>query len=588
MLNKFNPKSTLKNIEPYSIDEFYPECELKLDSNENVFGPAPSVVEAFKNLDIRRFNIYPCYGELLELLSKKFGFEKENFMLTNGCDEAINVALSTYLAPGELVLSASPTFSMPVLYSKVIGADVLQVEYKEKWRFSKENLLSSLNDKVKVIYLATPNSPTGDVIEPSIVEEILSECQDRLILLDLTYVNYSKFSEIDYYSLVKKYKNLICVKSFSKDYALTGLRLGFILANKENIVEFKKVISPYSVNSLAVYAGIKSLEDNDKYFSYVKKEVEKSRDYLFEKLSELGFTPYRSEANFMLVDFSDKADFVYNKLLCNGIRVRKFSAPNLKSLFRIGIPLLEGAKKLIEALKPRNLLVFDLDGVVFDVSNSYRFAIQKTFEYFAGCPCEPSDMQEAKNRGGLSNDWDLTKYLLDKKGVKADYSKLVEVFQDIFYDPKKEGKKGAIDNEEVVLGAEFFSELSKKYDLAVFTGRPREEAFYSLKKYGLDKYFQYFVCLEDVPKGKSKPCPDGLLKIKKHCYYNNICFFGDTVDDAKSGHDAHVQVYGIIPPRAVNVENTTKSLVEFGAEGVFEDAKKILEHNFFEENTVCK
>ena len=168
----------------------------------------------------------------------------------------------------------------------------------------------------------------------------------------------------------------------------------------------------------------------------------------------------------------------------------------LETCLRIGIPPLDGAKKIVDVLKTRDLLVFDLDGVVFDVSNSYRYAIQKTYEYFAGCPCSGAEMQEAKNRGGLSNDWDLTKYLLDKNGVEADYSKLVEIFQGIFYDPEKEGKKGAIDNEEIVLTEEFFCALSKEYDLAVFTGRPREEAFYSLKKYGLDKYFQYFVCLE--------------------------------------------------------------------------------------------
>ncbi len=582
-LSMFSAKETLKNIEPYSIDEFYPECDLKLDSNENIFGPAPSVIEAFNNLDLRRFNLYPCYGELLEKLSAKFCFKKESLMLTNGCDEAINVVLSTYLTADDTVLSFSPTFSMPVLYSKIIGSKFNQVEYTSKWYFSKDDLLSKLNDRVKFIYLATPNNPTGDIIAPSVIEEILNEVKDKLILLDLTYVNYSKFNETDYYSLVKKYKNLICVKSFSKDYGLAGLRLGFILADEDYIKEFRKIISPYSVNSLAVLAGIKSLDDNNAYFDYVKNEVKKSKAYLIKELSALGFEPYESEANFILVNFKEKADFIYRKLLCAGIIVRKFSSSNLQTCLRIGIPSFEDSKRIIEALKARNLLVFDLDGVVFDVSNSYRFAIQKTYEYFANCECTPEEMQEAKNRGGLSNDWDLTKYLLDKKGIKADYSKLVEIFQDIFYNPDKEGKKGAIDNEEVVLTAEFFNELSKKYDLAVFTGRPREEAFYSLKKYGLDKYFQYFVCLEDVPEGKSKPAPDGLLKIKKACYYNDICFFGDTVDDIKSGADANVKVYGIIPPNAANINETIKSLTKFGACGVIKKAEDILKTDLFQE-----
>lgn len=582
----FNPKSTLKNIEPYFIDEFYPECELKLDSNENIFGPVPAVVEAFKSLDLKRFNLYPCYGELLEKLSNKFDFKKENFMLTNGCDEAINVVLSTYLAPEDTVLSFSPTFSMPVLYSKIIGADFNQVEYSSKWQFSKDVLLSKINDDIKVIYLASPNNPTGDIIEPVIIEEILNKVKDKLILLDLTYVNYSKYSEIDYYILVKRYKNLVCVKSFSKDYGLAGLRLGFILANAEHIAEFKKVISPYSVNSLAVYAGLKSLDDNDVYFNHVKDEIQKNRKFLVEELKALGFQPYESEANFILVDFKEKTDFVYRKLLCAGIKTRKFSSSSLQTCLRIGIPTADGVKKIIRALETRNLLVFDLDGVVFDVSNSYRLAIQKTYEFFAGCSCSSSEMQEAKNRGGLSNDWDLTKYLLDKKGIDVDYSKLVKVFQGIFYNPENEGKKGAIDNEEIVLTDEFFSALSKKYDLAVFTGRPREEAFYSLKKYGLDKYFQYFVCLEDVPRGKSKPAPDGLLKIKKHCFFNNICFFGDTVDDAKAGFNADVLVYGIIPPNAASIDETIKSLKDFGAFDVMQNANDILTCDFFGEDLV--
>ena len=115
---------------------------------------------------------------------------------------------------------------MPVLYSKIIGSKFNQVEYTSKWYFSKDDLFSKLNDRVKFIYLATPNNPTGDIIAPSVIKEILNEVKDKLILLDLTYVNYSKFNETDYYSLVKKYKNLICVKSFQKTTALQGFASG--------------------------------------------------------------------------------------------------------------------------------------------------------------------------------------------------------------------------------------------------------------------------------------------------------------------------------------------------------------------------
>lgn len=585
MPNGFNPKSTLKNIEPYSVDEFYPDCILKLDSNENVFGPSKRVIDAFKNLDLKCFNLYPCYGELIGILAERFNFNKDNFLLTNGCDEAINIVLSSYLETQDSVLAFCPSFSMPKLYSRIIGAEYKNINYIEKWKFSPELLIDNIKADTKIIYLASPNNPTGDAIAPSVIEDVLKKCADKIVLLDLTYVNYSKYEENDYYRLVKEYKNLICVKSFSKDYALAGLRLGFILADKEFIANFKKMISPYSVNSMAVYAGINALLDYE-YFNSVKNEVMQSKEYLCNKLEEFGFKPYRSEANFILVDFKEKCDFVYKKLLKNKILVRKFSNPELKNHLRISIPSLKDSQKIIEALKPKKLLVFDLDGVVFDVSNSYRYAIQKTYEYFAGSPCSACEMQEAKNLGGLSNDWDLTKYLLDKKGINADYSKLVEVFQNIFYNPEKEGSKGAIDNEKLVLDAGFFEELSKEYDLAVFTGRPREEAFYSLEKFELKRFFDYFVCLEDVPDGRSKPCPDGLNKIKRECCFNDVCFFGDTVDDIKAGCDAFVDVYGIIPPNASSVNKTCDTLKKFGAKDVLNDAYKILE--LFGNEKICR
>lgn len=581
----FKEKDTLKNIKPYSIDEFYPDCVLKLDSNENVFGPSKRVIEAFKNLDLKRFNLYPCYGELIGILAEKFDFGKDNFLLTNGCDEAINIVLSSYLDKQDAALAFCPSFSMPKLYSGIIGAEYKNINYVEKWKFSLELLLNNIKANTKIIYLASPNNPTGDIIEPSIIEDVLKKCADKIILLDLTYVNYSRYSENDYYQLLKKYKNLICVKSFSKDYALAGLRLGFILANEEFISNFKKMISPYSVNSMAVYAGINALLDSE-YFNSVKNEVLLSKDYLYNELENLGFKPYKSEANFILVDFKEKCNFIYRKLLRNGILVRRFSNSELSGFLRIGIPSLADSQKIIEILKPRKLLVFDLDGVVFDVSNSYRYAIQKTYEYFAGSYCSACEMQEAKNRGGLSNDWDLTKYLLDKKGIDADYSKLVEIFQNIFYNPENEGSKGAIDNEKLVLDAAFFNELSKKYDLAIFTGRPKEEAFYSLEKFGLKNFFDYFVCLEDVPAGRSKPFPDGLNKIKKECCFEDICFFGDTVDDIKAGCDASVDVFGIIPPNAASIDETCDMLRKSGAKNVINGAYKILD--LFGNEKVCK
>ncbi len=109
------PKKTLLNIEPYGIDKYYKNQEMKLDSNENPYGASPVVINAIKNFDPRHIQFYPAYGELIDCLAELAGAKPENFILTNGCDEAINVVLNTYLDKGDEILSFSPTFSMPVL-----------------------------------------------------------------------------------------------------------------------------------------------------------------------------------------------------------------------------------------------------------------------------------------------------------------------------------------------------------------------------------------------------------------------------------------------------------------------------------------
>ncbi|MCD8025253.1 MAG: HAD-IA family hydrolase, partial [Candidatus Gastranaerophilales bacterium] len=246
---------------------------------------------------------------------------------------------------------------------------------------------------------------------------------------------------------------------------------------------------------------------------------------------------------------------------------------SLKNCFRITSPKLEDVEKIINLVVPKPLFVFDLDGVVFDVKDSYRLAIKKTFEHFAKIPCDEKEIQLAKNKGGLSNDWDLTAYLIEKSGRKADYNELVEVFQNYFY---REGKGGFIDNEKLVFDAEFFEKLTKFADCAVFTGRPRAEAFYSLEKFNIKKYFSYFVCNEDV-EGNYKPSPYGLNKIKQHCPHKEILYFGDTIDDIIAGKSAGVKTFGVILPGAVAADITSGLLIEQGAFEIIKNKNDILE-----------
>lgn len=227
--------------------------------------------------------------------------------------------------------------------------------------------------------------------------------------------------------------------------------------------------------------------------------------------------------------------------------------------------------KIFEALKKKNVIVFDLDGVVFDVTNSYRLAIKETFKHFSQKELSDKEIQQAKELGGLNCDWDLTKYLLEKHGVNVELDEVTKVFQDMFFNPNNEGSKGLIDNEKLLIEREVFEKLSDSYDFCVFTGRPFEEAVYSLEKFGILKYFSKIISQDDIEKEKRKPHPEGLNRIKKEVIYNEICYFGDTIDDIYSGVASSTLTYGV----AQKDSQSAKILLEAGADDIIYDISKL-------------
>ena len=574
------PKKALENITCYQTPKYAEVCTLKLDSNENPYGASKEVLEALKCLTPAQISHYPHYGELIDKIAQKFNVNDIQVLVTNGADEALNVIINTYLECGDELLCFMPTFSMPRLYATACSGDFRGVDYYTKWVFDADKLIEQINEKTKIIYITSPNNPTGELASINDVEKILSKFPQIALILDITYINFAK-EKVDYYSLVNKYDNLFIVKSFSKDSGLAGLRLGIILSDKKNILECKKVISPYTVNAAAISAGIASINDVE-YEKYIKEQIQTSRDALYMGLCELGFKPYKSEANFILCDFGQYCEFIYNKLNMAGIKVRRFSSDDkLKNCLRITTPKVEDLGVFFDALKTKDMLVFDLDGVVFDVSNSYRLAIKETFKHFAQKEISGKEIQEAKDMGGLNCDWDLTKFLLEKHGVEASFDEIKDVFQGMFFNPQNKDSKGIIDNEKLSIPQEVFQILANKYDFAVFTGRPRDEALYSLEKFNILKYFTKIISQDDIENEKRKPHPEGLNRIKRETYYNEICYFGDTIDDVYSAVASSTQVFAV----AKKGTKAAEILLEAGASNIVDDISKLDEFLKQKENT---
>ena len=532
------PKKALKNLKIYETALFPEKWEMKLDSNENYIGPSKKVIEAIKNIAITDISHYPYYGELIEALAKKFSVKKSAIALTNGADEAISAVINTYIEPSDSIITVTPSFSMPKIYAAQQGAKYIEIPHEKRWEFPFEKLVKSVGKDTKIIYLTTPNNPTGAIIPPEQIKYILEHFKEKLVVVDETYGSFAPYSCI---SLTKTYQNLAVIKSMSKDYGLAGLRVGFVISNPENINNIKKSLSPYNVNEIAVKAAVAALYDTE-HLEFIKNELKKSKDFLSKEFKKLNAKVYESHANFIMAEFGEKTDYVYSVLLKHGIVVKKFE--NLKSL-RITLPTLEAAQKIAALIRPKDVIVFDMDGVLVDVENSYRLAIAETYKYFSKRDISQEEIQHAKNLGGLNNDWDLTYHLLKAAGTWVPYDDIVEKFQQLYWN----NGKGCINDESLIADPKVLKALSERYILGVFTGRPRVEAEFTLKKFNILKYFSKIVTMNDLPQERQKPDTLGLEIIKNSVYAGKMLYIGDTIDDVKCAKEFRITGFGVARTR---------------------------------------
>jgi HAD superfamily hydrolase (TIGR01548 family) len=213
----------------------------------------------------------------------------------------------------------------------------------------------------------------------------------------------------------------------------------------------------------------------------------------------------------------------------------------------------------------KDLIVFDMDGVLVEVSDSYRATIQVTVQHFSGYEPSGAEIQEWKNRGGWNDDWQLSHAIIRQRGFDPPFQSVVDRFQEIFHG---DGTNGLILKEQW-LGAEgLFSRLAERHRLAVFTGRLRWEAQVTLKRFGA-WVFDPVIGIDDVARGK--PDPEGLVKIRDSVPHGKCWYVGDTVDDARASRGAKVPFIGIAAPGNPRYSELVRLLRNEGAVAVLDD-----------------
>ena len=218
------------------------------------------------------------------------------------------------------------------------------------------------------------------------------------------------------------------------------------------------------------------------------------------------------------------------------------------------------------------ILIFDMDGVLVDVTESYRETIARTVEHFTGKSVSAASIQDVKNQGGFNDDWELSHHMIKQAGVEVEFDDVVARFQSLFLG---NGTDGLILREQWIAQAGTLEALNESFRFAVFTGRPKEEAHMTLRRFAEDLRFDPIVAMHDV--ANKKPAPDGLLQIAAANPGVKLYYIGDSVDDARSARAAKVPFIGIAAPANPRYLDLVFAFQEEGAYAIVDDINYLSE-----------
>ncbi len=342
------PRPAVLSMAPYSPPTAGRADKLRLDFNENTVGCSPRVIAALKeHLESSRLAIYPEYGGAKEAIARYFNVGPDQFVFTNGTDEAIQVFVNTYLDDGQEVVLLKPAYAMYRFYCEVAGAKILEVPYSHPGlEFPLQDVLDAITPDTRAVILANPNNPTGTAASLLGIERLLHRARRAAVLVDEAYYEFSGITAL---TEIGRVPNLFVSRTFSKVFGMAAMRLGCLFSHEANIAFLHKAQSPYSVNSLAVVAAQAAVEDTDYVKNYVA-EVLAAREVLCLGLERLGIAYVPSSANFVLGRFGCRAAEVCGALRGQGILVRDRSY-EAEGAVRITVGMREQTRRLVAALE---------------------------------------------------------------------------------------------------------------------------------------------------------------------------------------------------------------------------------------------
>jgi histidinol-phosphate aminotransferase len=336
-------RQNIKKLTPYSSarDEFSGQAKVFLDANENSLGSPLT----------KWYNRYPdpYQKELKEAISKIKTIPAPNIFIGNGSDECIDLLYRCFCEPGtDNVIICPPTYGMYEVSANINNVEIKKVSLLESFQLNMEGIENAIDARTKMIWVCSPNNPTGNSIAYADIEVLLNNF-DGLLVIDEAYINFSRQQSL--LKELKDYPNLVVLQTLSKAWGLAALRLGMLFASEEIVGWLNKIKPPYNINQATQEIALKALQEVGQVNAMIRQLVQ-MRNQLAKELIQLSIVEkvYPSDANFLLVKVKD-AIGVYEHLLGDGIVVRDRSKVKLcENCLRITVGTEEENKKLLEKL----------------------------------------------------------------------------------------------------------------------------------------------------------------------------------------------------------------------------------------------
>ncbi|MEI7658335.1 MAG: TIGR01548 family HAD-type hydrolase [Phycisphaerae bacterium] len=540
---------------PYARPSTASPIDLHLDANE---GPRSAfdvdIARVAAEVGPEAIRRYPDSSVLDQLIAQRWNVPSSRVIVTAGGDEAIDRICRVTLAPGRELLVPVPTFEMIPRFARQAGAEVVTVAWDDE-RYPVQRVLGRITERTALIAVVSPNNPTGAVAAARDVERLAQAAPDALVLVDAAY---AEFADEDLTAVSLALPNAIVVRTFSKSFAMAGLRVGYAIGSERVIRAMRSAGSPFPVSGIGLAVAERAFTAASVTQAAAIRAVRSERERLSALLEQLGARPRPTHGNFVLAEFQD-AEWSWRALAGLGIGVRRFAAGSgLERSLRITCPGDEAAfdrlcRGLRAAVRPRALLL-DMDGVIADVSESYRRAIRLTAESF-GATLGPGDIIAAKAEGNANNDWLLTRRLLASRGIDVPLADVTARFEALCHGIN--GEPGLAAAEKLIPARAVLDRLAAKVPLAIVTGRPRQDCELFLARFALKSLFRVVVCMEDAP---AKPDPGAVRLAMERLGVEAAWMVGDTPDDIVAARRAGVVPIGILPPGGAGDERRDMAL----------------------------